>query len=266
MGSNIKKSDYFKRQEPRMRVFLILLSNIFVISLLVLAGSAVTASNTTEYYQEISELAGIQFDSYDNLTEFSLRKKDIIKYEDISRANVTCIDYVLIMDSLYVPSQFINRIHEIESCLITPTYVCTSFVINDIRYQLYYYYSEISGIKQLNQAIRYFEEGLNSSGKASHNNNSIYFYERPYLNNTVESYYVWQQENKCFVLRVNTPIKKENIELCCSVSVPILANDNSTINEQCVVSSPKTYDITVITVFITTVSAIGWNYSSKKWE
>lgn len=246
-----------------MRVFLILLSTIFVISLLVLGEPAVNASNTTEYYKEIDELAGIQFFSYDNLTEFSLHKKDIINYEDIIRADVTCMDYVLIMDSLYVPSQFIDRIHEFEFCLITPTYVCTSFMIDDIRYELYYYYSEISGITELNQAIRYFEKGLYSSGKDSHNNNNIYFYERPFLNNTVESYYVWQQGNKCFVLRVNTPIRKENIELCCSVSVPILANDTSTNNEQCIVSSPQTSDITVITVFITTVSAIGWNYALK---
>lgn len=247
-----------------MKVFFILLRTIFAISLLVLAGPVVMASNSTEYYQEIDEVAGIKFDSYDNLSEFSLRKKDTINYEDIIRADVTGMDYVLIMDSLYVPSQFIDRIHEFEFCLITPTYVCTSFMIDDIRYELSYYYSEISGITELNQAIRYYEKGLNSSGKASHNNNSIYFYERPYLNNTVESYYVWQQENKYFVLRVNTPIRKENIELCYSVSVPILANDSSTINEQCVVSSPQTTDITVITVFITTVSAIGWNYSLKK--
>ena len=237
---------------------------LFVIFFVGVEGTPVNASNTTEYYQEISELAGIQFFSYDNLTEFSLRKKDIIKYEDIVRANITCMDYVLIMDSLYVPSKLIDSIHEFESCLITPTYVCTSFMINDIRHELYYYYSEISGISELNQAIRYFEEGLNSSGKDSHNDNSIYFYERPYLNNTVESYYVWQQENKYFVLRVNTPIRKENIELCYSVSVPILANDNSIINEQCVVSSPQTSDITVIIVFIATVSAVGWNYAIKK--
>lgn len=43
-----------------------------------------------------------------------------------------------------------------------------------------------------------------------------------------------------------------------------LANDISEINEQCIVSAPQTSDITVITVFIATVSAIGWNYSLKK--
>ena len=51
---------------------------LFVIFLVGIEGTPVNASNTTEYYQEISELAGIQFFSYDNLTEFSLRKKDII--------------------------------------------------------------------------------------------------------------------------------------------------------------------------------------------
>ena len=43
-----------------------------------------------------------------------------------------------------------------------------------------------------------------------------------------------------------------------------LANDISVINEQYIVSAPQTSDITVITVFIATVSAIGWNYSLKK--
>ncbi len=247
-----------------MRAFLVVLSSIFVIFLFVVGITTVNANDTVEYYQEISELAGIQFDSYDNLTEFALRKKDIIKTEDITNANVTCMDYVVNMESLYVPSQFIDRIHEFEFCLITPTYVCTSFMINDIRYQFYYYYPEPIGIKRLNEAIRYFEEGLNSSGKALHNNNSIYFYERPFLHNTVESYYVWQQENKCFVLRVNTDIRKENIELCHSVSVPILAIDSSIIDGQYVGLSPRTSDITVITVFIAIVSAVGWNYSLKK--
>jgi len=85
-----------------------------------------------------------------------------------------------------------------------------------------------------------------------------------HLNNTVESYYVWQQENKYFVLRVNSPIRKENIELCHSEAVPIPAIDSPVIDGKYVELSPQTSDITVIIVSIAAMSAVGWNYAIKK--
>ena len=235
------------------RILQIIGSILFVFCCLYNAtGTAVHAGAKSEYYTDVYELAGIEFDSYENLMGFLADK-----YNDPQIALWDFADYLLTMDSLYVSSQHSDRISEFEICLFTPTYVCTSFVFDDIRYQFYYYYSDAAGKRAWDIAEADFEKARNCAGRVFRNGNWLYYYQLPYFYD-VESYYVWQQENKYFILRVGTAIDEKNIALCDAEAVPLPSAGVP------VDKAAETYDSAVFAAIAAAVSAVGWLYSGKK--
>lgn len=222
--------------------------------------TAVQADEKREYYTEVYELAGIQFNSYEDLMGFLVNKNN-----DPQISLWDFADYLLTMDSLYVSSQHSDRISEFEICLFTPTYVCTSFVFDDIRYQFYYYYSDTAGKSMWDIAEAHFEKARYCADRVFRNGNWLYYYQKPYFYD-VESYYVWQQENKHFVLRVGTAIDEKNIELCDAEAVPLPPADESAIGVPYVVKAAETYDSAVFTAISAVISVGGWLYSQKSIE
>ncbi len=207
--------------------------------------SVVHADSVENYYTEVDELAGIEFDTYDDLAMFSMYKTDILQENNIEAA-----DYIWNMDSLYVPSEYADRVSEFEFCLITPTYVCTSFLSEEIRCQFYYYYAEESGKRKLDNAKHHCAKNQYSACSIINGEKQIYYYE---LHN--ESYYVWNQENKYFVFRVNEVIRDKYIEFCNAEAV-LLPSGRDVMMEDSVDKAPNTFDFTTVSILSAVVFGI----------
>lgn len=218
---------------------------VIVIGICFSTFSVVHADSAEKYFTYANELAGIEFDTYDDLVMFSMNKTEILQENRIDAA-----DYIWKMDAIYVSSEYADRVSEFEFCLITPTYVCTSFLSEGIRCQFYYYYAEASGKRQLDQAEHHCTKNQYSACRIVNGEKQIYYYE---LHN--ESYYVWNQENKYFVFRADEVNRDKYIEFCNAEAV-LLPADRAVMMENSVDKAPNTSDFTVVSVLSAVVFGI----------
>ncbi len=229
----------------KMNRLLNIVCAVIVIGICFSTFSVVHADSVENYYTYVYELAGIEFDTYDDLAMFSMYKTDILQENYIDAA-----DYIRNMDSLYVPSEYTDRVSDFEFCLITPTYVCTSFLSEEIRCQFYYYYTEASGKRRLDYAKHCCAKNQYSACRIVSGEKQIYYYE---LFN--ESYYVWNQENKYFVFRVDEVNRDKYIEFCNAEAV-LLPADRDVMTEDSVDKAPNTIDFTAVSFLSTVVFGI----------
>lgn len=196
-------------------------------------------TNANSYYKEVNELAGIEFDSFEKLSDYvnSLNGVSIIEGVESEVS-----DYLLSADEIYVPVGISTD--DINKVLITPTYMELYFDYNGVKMQFSYYHDPDIGKGKLDEA--------KLLGNSANGKNAVYYYEAPYFDD-YESYYVWKQDNKYFQLRVDGKSKDEYITLCNAVKHDLQQNSKSkglqTINDKLYyVNSDGTYATGWITI------------------
>lgn len=177
-----------------------------------------SAEISNKSYTYVNELSGIEFNSYENFVKFVSENKS---RSQISEVDASVSDFLLGAEYIYIPDEY--KTSEIKSILVTPTYISVAFNINDIYFSFYHYYSVSSAERQINEAKGYYNKNRYSAGKTSVGDNTVYFYERPIFDDT-ESYYVWEQDDNCFTLRIGEGAD-ELYAKCCNARPVSLSNN-----------------------------------------
>lgn len=170
------------------------------------------AAGSDNYYTSVDALSGIEFSSFEELAEFVKENsgKSVIKgiEKEVS-------DFLLSSDGIYIPAAYADKITEIDSILITPTYVSTTVIIKNVRCSFYHYFDNKAGETKLEDAKRYYKEKRNSA------NHIKWLYDTYYYELLEEWYYAWEQEGEVFVLRVgSSEFEDGNTALCSVVKLP----------------------------------------------
>lgn len=178
----------------------------------------VNAVQTSKYFTDVDELSGIRFSTVDKMKSFLT---ETVGLSSIDGVEPEISDYVLEEENLYLPNGFSDKVNSIQSILITPDYVNTTFKHDGISYDMYYYYDKEAGKAKLEYAQYCEENGTNSASSTDLSNYTVYYYERPYFESH-ESYYIWQQDEKYFILRIGTELNSKYISLCSAEKYSLL--------------------------------------------
>lgn len=165
------------------------------------------ADTPDKYYTLNASIAGVEFDSAESFFEFL---KSIENEKKVDGLEKEISDYLTSTDFIFIPQEFSDKTEYISKITITPTYANTMFYIDDVRYEMYYYFSQKAGGNMLNEAKSYVSEGTHSAEKLK---NGVYCYERSIFDST-ECYYLWKENNNHFVLRINASLNKDYEQLC----------------------------------------------------
>lgn len=205
-----------------MRKFIAFLCTSAIITSLILPYMEVkvNADQTSKYYTEVNELSGIKFSSVDKMKSFLTETAGL---SSIDGVEPEISDYLLEAENLYLPNGFSDKTNSIQSILITPDYVDTTFKLDSISYDMYYYYDKEAGKTKLEYAQYCVKNGTNSASSTDLSNYTVYYYERPYFESH-ESYYIWQQDEEYFMLRIGTELNDKYINLCSAEKYSLLEN------------------------------------------
>ena len=171
------------------------------------------------YYTSVDALMGIEFSSFNDLAEFVKGNSGKSVINGIEKE---VSDFLLNSDSIYIPAPYANKTSEIDSIIITPTYISTTFIIDNVRHSLYHYFADETGFAELEDAKRYYKEKRYSCDKKSLSGNTVYYYEL-----LEEWYYAWEQKGEYFLLRVGSSGFDENDAKLCSLSEISLNGENA---------------------------------------
>lgn len=148
----------------------------------------------SDYFTYVDTIAGIQFNSVDDLTAFIAENSGKSK---IGNIEPKASDWLLTTKSLSIPSGAADRLSEIIHITITPTYVSTMFNTDGKKYELYAYIDKKAGENQYEVAQGQLSEGLYDSRKTTYGGKTVYFSQI-----LGDGNYTWKENGNYYWLRV----------------------------------------------------------------
>lgn len=190
--------------------------------------AAKLAADPKSCYTFAHSLAAVVFPSAEKLQRYLsfLSADPTVAVWDAEREKDE-LAFMLDLNTLYFPAGFAEKIDQISSIMMTPTYLCVTFDCDGVHYELYDYHSAIAGKRQLDAAKSYVQTGNPAFDHREINGNGVYSYfsdaglpEHAYR----YTYHCWEQDGKYFTLRVNeinADPNKRYFELCHAEAYPL---------------------------------------------
>ncbi|MBR1833370.1 MAG: hypothetical protein IJ784_13260 [Ruminiclostridium sp.] len=169
----------------------------------------------SEYFTYVDTIAGIQFDSMEDLIAFIAKNRD---KSTIEKIEPEASDWLLTTDSLFVPSAVADNISDIAHIIITPTYVSTMFEKDSKIFELYAYIDNKAGTNAYKIAQGQLSEGLYDSHKTTLGGSTLYFSQI-----LGDGNYTWKEDGKYYWLRVynSTGYNEDDLKFCSIVAYPL---------------------------------------------
>ena len=169
----------------------------------------------SDYFTYVDTIAGIQFNSVDDLTAFIAENEGKSSIKNVDKK---VSEWILSADALYIPAAAEDNISDIIHILITPTYVSTMFESGGRKYELYCYTDSKAGETQLEVAKNNSGEAIYDTRKTDHDGKTVYF-----SHILTDSNYTWKENGNCFNLRVydSDGFGEGDLNFCAAVSYPL---------------------------------------------
>lgn len=175
----------------------------------------------SEYFTYVDAIAGIQFDSVDDLIAFIAENSG---KNTIEKIEPEASDWLLTTESLYIPSAVRDNILDIAHIIITPTYVSTMFERDGKPYELYAYFDKKAGKSKYEEARRKLSDGKYDSRKMTYDDNTVYFSQE-----ISDGNYIWKEDGKYYWLRVynSTGYSEEDLKYCTVTAYPLTGTEET---------------------------------------
>ena len=173
------------------------------------------------YFTYVDTIAGIQFDSMEDLIAFIAKNRD---KSTIEKIEPEASDWLLTTDSLSVPSAVADNISDIAHIIITPTYVSTMFEKDSKIFELYAYIDKKAGENQYEVAQGQLSEGLYDSRKTTSDGKTVYFSQI-----LGDGNYTWKEDGKYYWLRVYDcdGYSKADLKYCNITAYPLTGTEET---------------------------------------
>ena len=173
------------------------------------------------YFTYVDTIAGIQFDSMEDLIAFIAKNRD---KSTIEKIEPEASEWLLTTDSLSVPSAVADNISDIAHIIITPTYVSTMFEKDSKIFELYAYIDKKAGENQYEVAQGQLSEGLYDSRKTTSDGKTVYFSQI-----LGDGNYTWKEDGKYYWLRVYDcdGYSKADLKYCNITAYPLTGTEET---------------------------------------
>lgn len=178
-------------------------------------------ADKTGYFTYVDSIAGIQFDSVDDLIAFIAENSG---KSTIEKIEPKASDWLLTTESLSIPSIASENLSDIVHIIITPTYVSTMFTAGGKTYELYAYIDKKAGMNKYEVAQGEVSNGAYDSRKTSSGGNTVYFSRI-----LDDGNYTWKEGGRYYWLRVydSTGYSEEDLKYCTVTEYPLTGTEEA---------------------------------------